>query len=672
MLGKLSYIVKKILKKIKENIAMFFYNKTVSCLLILILIILSTFQNVKSEVLFEDTFEKNTNEWSFEVTDGSGWEIGQPIAGNVKSKSGYTCAATLLDDDYSPKSKSLFISPSIILPNIQYTENITLSFWQYYSFGDADDYGYVKLEYFDNDSKTWSSWINLLSTYESYAHWHISRIDLSKYAGKQIRIAFAHYADSDNNVDVGWFIDDIVIKKEDIPISKELPFYENFEINDNSWITNRGLWEIGTPINSGINPKSGLNCVVTNLAYDYPKNIDSMLISPSINLPNISYTEEIILNFWQYYSFGDGDDYGNVKLEYFDNYSKTWSSWITLLSTYESYAHWHVSRIDLSKYAGKKIRIAFAHYADSDDYVNDGWFIDDITIAIKSTQQPYNLPFFENFESEAEEWFTDRGVWEIGFPKNVGINSHNDSKCAATILQGYYPTKIDSQFISPAIQLPSLSVQEDITLSVWQNYSFGDGDDYGSIRIQYYNFDNNQWSSWNHLYRTSNNSGNWHEITIKLTNYSSKLIRISFFHVSDSDSNVNYGWYIDDLMIAGENKGTIYGKILATINEIEVPIGNCSVSIIGSSIGVVSDSNGAFIIPNLPLGKYSLRVYKDGFAPILLPNIELTNNNILDLPNVRLVSTQCGLKGDVNDNGLIGLEEAIHALKVVSKILQSQ
>ena len=513
------------------------------------IIVLLTFQDARSEILFSETFENNSNNWIIDTKNGSAWEIGQPIAVNVSSKSSITCAATLLNESYYPNSDSRLITPQISLDSIAYNQEVFLYFYQYYKFGDGHDLGQVKLQYYDNFSGEWSNWIVLYQTYESYAHWHESRIDLSKYAGKQIKIAFAHNSDGDSYIDAGWFVDDIEIIKNTIPVPEDLPFQEDFETDNHTWRTNRGLWEIGSPTNSGINPYSGSNCAVTDLANDYPKYIDSMLISPPINLPNISYTEEIILKLWQYYKFGDGHDIGQIKLQYFDDFSKTWSSWSLLLQTYESYAHWHESHIDVSSYAGKQIRIAFAHYADEDDYVDIGWYVDDISIIKSTIPNPKELPFQENFETDNHTWRTNRGLWDIGIPINSDINPHSGSNCAVTDLAKNYPKHIDSMLISPSINLPNISYTEEIILTLWQYYKFGDGHDIGQIKLQYFDDFSKTWSSWSLLLQTYESYAHWHESRIDVSSYAGKRIRIAFAHYADEDGYVDIGWYIDDISI---------------------------------------------------------------------------------------------------------------------------
>ncbi len=75
---------------------------------------------------------------------------------------------------------------------------------------------------------------------------------------------------------------------------------------------------------------------------------------------------------------------------------------------------------------------------------------------------------------------------------------------------------------------------------------------------------------------------------------------------------------------------------------------------------------GNYTFYDVPAGSYVLKIEKDGFDTELV-NIEIVEgeNNI---SSVELTIGTCGPQGDINDDGKVGLEEAIHALQVISGV----
>ena len=179
---------------------------------------------------------------------------------------------------------------------------------------------------------------------------------------------------------------------------------------------------------------------------------------------------------------------------------------------------------------------------------------DTVTIPADSTSATFDITIindWEDFESGGNNWIIDNGIWEIGVPTNGPGSAHSASNCAATVLGGKYPGGYSARLISPQIDLSEAGKVEKILLRYWQYYSYYSGD-YGEIHVQTY--DNNQWSEWLplSLTRVTGYQSNWEIAEAKLTEYSGKLVRISFFHYNDNSNkdNVSTGWYIDDVIIA--------------------------------------------------------------------------------------------------------------------------
>jgi len=172
-----------------------------------------------------------------DLGDSQDWEWGTPISGPSSSHSGTKLWGTLLDSDYNNSSKSRLILEDIDLP-AGTSSQLTLSFWQWYSFqpptssgwpsyvNSWHDGGNIKLWLSTTDSlilhpnpdydTTMSEWNQLIPEQRAYADqengnfWHKVQIDLDDWAGNTVDISW-DFGSSLSNVEAGWFIDDVAI-----------------------------------------------------------------------------------------------------------------------------------------------------------------------------------------------------------------------------------------------------------------------------------------------------------------------------------------------------------------------------------------------------------------------------------------------------------------------------
>jgi bacillopeptidase F (M6 metalloprotease family) len=153
----------------------------------------------------------------------------------------------------------------------------------------------------------------------------------------------------------------------------------DFDQGMGDWAAHNGAWEVGAPTSGPGAAHSGSSVAGTVLAGDYP-NTTSSLVSPTIELPAIGTEQEIHLRFWQWFSFGNYDE-GNVQVSR-QAAPGVWSDW-TVLATYSgSSGVWSNALVDLSAYAGGKVRIGFQLSQGIVSYVGPGWFVDDVLIEI--------------------------------------------------------------------------------------------------------------------------------------------------------------------------------------------------------------------------------------------------------------------------------------------------
>lgn len=160
-------------------------------------------------------------------------------------------------------------------------------------------------------------------------------------------------------------------------------YIAGFENGFEGWFVYNGSWEVGTPTAGPVGAYSGSDCAGTVLAGNYPSDASSYLMSPTIVLPTIEADEELVLRFWHWFAFG-GYDYGIVQICE-ETSPGVWSSWNSLASYSSSGGGvWSYPLVDLSAYAGKKVRIAY-YLSNSGNYgyVGLGWYIDDIAIQIR-------------------------------------------------------------------------------------------------------------------------------------------------------------------------------------------------------------------------------------------------------------------------------------------------
>ncbi len=148
-------------------------------------------------------------------------------------------------------------------------------------------------------------------------------------------------------------------------------------------------WQFGVPRNSqGIAAHSGTNCWATNLGNNPVDLAFTDRITPAISLVG---GNQATLRWFQFYDFsslgggGEDDPFGDIHIEAgqvalsTDN-GATWKD-IAALSEESSLGEWEPVEVNISKYAGKVVRIRFNYQLFSFSTVpRTGWFIDDVSL----------------------------------------------------------------------------------------------------------------------------------------------------------------------------------------------------------------------------------------------------------------------------------------------------
>jgi len=328
---------------------------------------------VCDSIIYGNDWESGQGNWS---ADNGLWQVGTPtVVGPPSCFSGTQCAGTILDGNYPGGTSSRLISASFQLPNVTGSDEIHLRFQEWFSFTGSVS-GQVQVSVWDSISSTWGSWIsegtaaNIVS-----GGWSLKGVDLTAYAGERIRIGFFHSSFTSLG-GIGWYIDDITI----VQITPTLT--GDFETGWDDWSADNGLWQVGTP--TVVGPPScfsGTQCAGTILDGNYPGGTSSRLISASFQLPNVTGSDEIHLRFQEWFSF-TGSVSGQVQVSVWDSISSTWGSWISEGTAATGVSGgWSLEDVDLTAYAGERIRIGFLHSSFT-SLGGIGWYIDDITISV--------------------------------------------------------------------------------------------------------------------------------------------------------------------------------------------------------------------------------------------------------------------------------------------------
>lgn len=339
---------------------------------------------------FENFTAKNLRGWTI---DNGVWAIGNPVLGPEAAHEGTQCAGVGLNNNYPTFTNSLLSSPPMTLPKITAGQQITLRFWQWFSWATYSDAGYGVVQVQIWNGSQWGPWANVSQGYSvnsngwMYAGTRYTPIDLSAYAGKRIHLGFFHHGGHDPAP--GWYIDEVSVTKEavvDMPLNTTVSF-EDFTPTDwKGWTNHNGIWDIGTP-NIGPNAAhEGAQSAGTGLNDYYPTFTNSLLASAPFTLPTVTTDQKILLNFWQWFNWATYSDagYGQVWVS---TWSGTkWNDWVDVSQTYGGnsngwkYVGSDSASIDLTAYAGKRLRIGFFHHGGHDPA--QGWYIDQVTVVL--------------------------------------------------------------------------------------------------------------------------------------------------------------------------------------------------------------------------------------------------------------------------------------------------
>lgn len=173
-------------------------------------------------------------------------------------------------------------------------------------------------------------------------------------------------------------------------------------------------------------------------------------------------------------------------------------------------------------------------------------------------QNIYNTGF-ENFSpTNWQGWSADNGIWQIGTPPATSGpgSSYDGTLCAGTDMSaGVYQVNISSRLISPPINLPTVSANQQINLTFWHWFSWsqytGSGNVAGTGNVQVSTDGGSSWATVSNP-ATGNSAYNgysngWSLGSVDLSAYAGKQIQFAFQQAGGTIKAP--GWYIDDISV---------------------------------------------------------------------------------------------------------------------------
>lgn len=514
-----------------------------------------------------ENFEQNWANW---YAENSIWDHGLPSLVGPASCFGSStaCMATTLAANYPDNSSSRLISPKFVLPTITAAEQIQLRFQHWVSMGSYDT-AHVQISV-ESSPLVWDAWVNIASYSTSTGTWTYPMLDLSTYAGKNVRIAFflsqgnSGYPSYATAVSTGWYVDDVqidVVANTAISIAAGTNNIADFESSWQDWFAENSIWDHGKPTAGPADCySSSVACMATTLNGDYPDNSSSRLISPEINLPTITAGEQLQLRFQHWAAIGSYDT-AQVQISV-ETTPRVWGAWQSIATYTTTSGTWAYPLLDLSAYAGSKIRVAFLLSQGNSGYpsyatgVGSGWYIDDIIINYQALAV-FNLTptntYSVDFNVDWSNWYAENSIWELGAPSSGPVSCFGSGTCMATSLTGNYPDNASSRLTGPTIQLPAITADEDIQLRFQHWLALGS---YDSAQVQVsVETSPRVWGGWQTLATYTTSSGTWTNPILDLSNFAGNKIRLGFFLAQGNSGYPSYatavgaGWYIDDVNI---------------------------------------------------------------------------------------------------------------------------
>lgn len=332
----------------------------------------------EGNLIFEEKFTANEGDFTIKnvtLPEGSSyvwkWEQYQTNPPYMKA-SAYVGGS-------NKASESWLISPAI---NLSDATKATLVFKHAHKFG-VDKTKELTLWATEAGKEAWEQLtIPNYSSGESWTMVSSGNIDLSKYAGKEVQVGFKYVSTTEGAPT--WEVNDVQVysdgsgnvptPEEEVTVTKDAPYVESFESGLGKFIIDNK--EIGS-LSFVWKHDASYKYMKASAYVNGTNNVtESWLTSPVINLTGV---DKAVLTFDQAINFAKG------KVSQYLTVVATeagMNNWEPLTITYPESDSWNFvasGDVDLNKYAGKKVQLAFKYTSSSE--IAATWEVKNVKVA---------------------------------------------------------------------------------------------------------------------------------------------------------------------------------------------------------------------------------------------------------------------------------------------------
>lgn len=332
----------------------------------------------EGNLIFEEKFTANEGDFTIKnvtLPEGSSyvwkWEQYQTNPPYMKA-SAYVGGS-------NKASESWLISPAI---NLSDATKATLVFKHAHKFG-VDKTKELTLWATEAGKEAWEQLT--IPNYGSGESWTMvssGNIDLSKYAGKEVQVGFKYVSTTEGAPT--WEVNDVQVysdgsgnvptPEEEVTVTKDAPYVESFESGLGKFIIDNK--EIGS-LSFVWKHDTSYKCMKASAYVNGTNNVtESWLTSPIIDLTGV---DKAVLTFQQAINYANGK-----ASQYFSVVATEagMNNWEPLTITYPESDGWDFvasGDVDLNKYAGKKVQLAFKYTSSSE--IAATWEVKNVKVA---------------------------------------------------------------------------------------------------------------------------------------------------------------------------------------------------------------------------------------------------------------------------------------------------
>jgi prepilin-type N-terminal cleavage/methylation domain-containing protein len=333
-----------------------------------------------------------------------GYTTDEWVPSNHAAYSGSWCYATAGSGSYQQTPTRAWLqSPVIDLSSYPEGQRLAVAFFHRYSFGSQGDGCNVKIT--DNNGETWQLIVPYWGYYTaavpalemepgwtgstSGTMWNFSVIDITEYAGKQVRLRF-NYGTVGNSSNTGWEVD----------YTRSRPGADWPQIIWNMQVYEMADWMAYTRVTGGsydpLSTPDGQNWAGNDMYsgywsdrwwnYRYENSQHNALITPPMHYTQDNYDTYAYVEFYACPRFESGLDYGYVEVAEFGNVAP--STWHPVLTTSGVSAGWGYYRYRVDNLpvfgSGRKVIFRWRMLSNSANTYG-GWNIDGLRFFTSDT-----------------------------------------------------------------------------------------------------------------------------------------------------------------------------------------------------------------------------------------------------------------------------------------------